>query len=122
MLDARVTKRLAAAKGVSLHRGHLRIAFTLPGETSQTKRSLGILPTVKNIDFAEMKLAEIKMDIIRGTFSWERHFPNDRAARKENPTLADALQRFYLDLGHWRVSTERIARSKVARLNELLPG
>ena len=122
MLDARVTKRLAAAKGVSLHRGHLRIAFTLPGEPRQTKRSLGILPTVKNIDFAEMKLAEIKMDIIRGTFSWERHFPNDRAARKENPTLADALQRFYLDLGHWRVSTERIARSKVARLNELLPG
>ena len=122
MLDARVTKRLAAAKGVSLHRGHLRIAFTLPGETSQTKRSLGLLPTVKNIDFAEMKLAEIKMDIIRGTFSWERHFPNDRAARKENPTLAEALQRFYLDLGHWRVSTERIARSKVARLNALLPG
>ena len=75
MLDARITKRLAAAKGVSMHRGKLRIAFTLPGETSQTKRSLGLLPTVKNIDFAEMKLAEIKMDIIRGTFTWERHFP-----------------------------------------------
>lgn len=122
MLDARITKRLAAAKGVSLHRGKLRIAFTLPGENSQTKRSLGLLPTVKNIDFAEMKLAEIKMDIIRGTFTWERHFPNDRAARREDPTLADALQRFYLDLGHWRVSTERIARSKVARLNAMLPG
>lgn len=122
MLDARITKRLAAAKGVSLHRGKVRIAFTLPGEHQQTKRSLGIDPTVKNIDFAEMKLAEIKMDILRGTFSWEKHFPNDPKSRAENPTLAEALQRFYLDIGHWRASSERIAHSKANRLNELLPG
>ena len=122
MLDARITKRLAAAKGVSLHRGKLRIAFTLPGEHQQTKRSLGIDPTVRNIDFAEMKLAEIKMDILRGTFSWEKHFPNDPKSRAENPTLAEALQRFYLDIGHWRASSERIAHSKATRLNELLPG
>lgn len=120
-MDARTTKRLEAAKGVSLHKGKLRIAFILHGETTQTKRSLGIEATVKNIDFAEMKLAEIKMDILRGSFSWEKHFPNDKQTKKENPTLETALDTFFLSLGHWKGSSERIAVSKAKRLLQAFP-
>ncbi len=118
-MDARTEKRLKEAKGVSVHKGKLRIAFTLAGETTQTKRSLGIEPTAKNIDFAAMKLAEIRMDILRGTFSWEKHFPNDKETRKESPKLSEALDRFYLSSGHWKGSTERVSESKTRRLLEL---
>jgi integrase len=76
----------------------LRIAFTPPGSPCQVKRV--IAPYTKaNIKFAEMKLAEIKLDIMRGTFSWEKHFPNSIEARRERhgasegATVREAMDR-----------------------------
>lgn len=120
-MDPRTKKRLSTAKGVSVHRDKLRIAFTLPGDTKQTKRSLGIMPTVKNIDLAEMKLAEIKLAILRGTFKWEDHFPNDKQVRNENPTLADAMVELHLKQGSWKNSTRRQHESYVRTLDRLFP-
>lgn len=120
-MDKRLKAKLDQAKGVTLHKGKLRIAFRLSGEKSQTKRSLGIEPTSRNIDFAINKLGEIKMDVMRGTFSWDRHFPNDiKVKEAEGITLSDALTRYYLDMGAWKRSTRMANEYTAAAIaNEL---
>ena len=105
-MDKRLSAKLDQAKGVTVHKDKLRIAFRLAGDKVQTKRSLGIEPTSRNIDFAINKLGEIKMDIMRGTFTWDRHFPNDPKAKiAYGISLREALNRYYLDLGSWKRST-----------------
>ena len=51
-------------KGLTMHRGKLRIAFRPPNEKNQWKRSLGIPPTKANIKAAEQMLNSIRRDII----------------------------------------------------------
>lgn len=123
-MDKRLKAKLDQAKGVTVHKGKLRIAFRLPGERYQTKKSLGIEPTSRNIDFALNKLGEIKMDIVRGTFDWSRHFPNDsRAGYSERMRLSKALQVYFIDLGEWkrtsRYTSEGRARTILREIGDL---
>ncbi|MCF6442067.1 site-specific integrase [Pseudoalteromonas luteoviolacea] len=82
-MDVKIEDKLKATKGVYCHGGKLRIHFKLPGESNYTKRSLSIEPTLNNIDFANMKLQAIKLDIASGMFKvdpegfWLKHFPNE---------------------------------------------
>ena len=122
-MDQRAKNKLQKTPGVTLHKGKLRIAFTLPGRENQVKKSLDIEPTSKNIDFAANKLAEIKMDIMRGTFRWEKHFPNDRHVRsKDSITLEAALQRYYLDMGSWKASSRDTSEYAAKSLRDALGG
>lgn len=123
-MDKRLKAKLDQAKGVTLHKGSLRIAFRLPGEKSQTKKSLGIEPTSRNIDFALNKLGEIKMDIVRGTFDWSRHFPNDARARtSDGMMLSEALKVYFVEPGDWkktsRYTSEGRARTMLSELGNI---
>lgn len=125
-MDQRLKKKLAKTPGVTLHKGKLRIAFTLPGKTNQIKRTLDIEPTSKNIDFAANKLAEIKMDIMRGTFLWERHFPNDKQIRSRGGIkLKEAIEIYYLSMGSWKASSRHtldyVVKTMLAALGEDTP-
>lgn len=114
-MDKRLKAKLDQAKGVTVHKGKLRIAFRLPGEKNQTKKSLGIEPTSRNIDFALNKLGEIRMDIVRGTFDWSRHFPNDsRSQAPEGMMLSDALQKYFLGLGSWKKTTRHYSEGRAS--------
>lgn len=110
--------KIEDAKGVSLHRGSLRIAFRPPGHASQVKRSLGIPPTPRNVKLAANKLAAINHDIAIGTFSWERHFPNDPMIERSKLGLHRALETLYLNHDHkaWKHSTRRRAENAVAAI------
>jgi len=102
-------------KGISLHRGKLRIAFRVPGEKNQTKRSLGIEPTKTNVKHAAMKLGAIKHDIMLGTFTWAKHFPNDRKVEQTELRLKYVLDKYFLNhpsSASWKLST-RLAESSL---------
>lgn len=83
-------------KGVTLHRGKLRIAFRPAGFTNQVKRSLGLDPTKANIKVAEMKLNAIRNDIMIGRFDIADHFPNDPLSARTTYTGAQLLDEFVL--------------------------
>ncbi|KZX00108.1 hypothetical protein JL49_13535 [Pseudoalteromonas luteoviolacea] len=89
-MEEAVQKKLDATSGVNLHKGSLRIHFKLPGETKYTKRSLGLNPTINNIEFAAMKLGAIKIDIQAGLYTvdqdsfWKKHFPHSYINQEES--------------------------------------
>jgi len=83
-------------KGVTLHRGKLRIAFRPAGFANQIKRSLGLDPTKANIKVAEIKLNAIRNDIMIGRFDIGDHFPNDPLSAKTPYTSAQLRDEFLL--------------------------
>ncbi|URQ88275.1 tyrosine-type recombinase/integrase [Pseudoalteromonas sp. SCSIO 43088] len=84
-------------KGITMHRGKLRIAFRPPNEKQQWKRSLGIPPTKANIKAAEQMLNSIRRDISLGQFNLADYFPNDPSLKKDEKMLSHILQKHFLD-------------------------
>lgn len=84
-------------KGVTLHRGKLRIAFRPPNEKAQWKRSLGIPPTKANIKAAELMLNSIRRDISLGSFDLASYFPNDPSLKKEEKMLSRILHKHIIE-------------------------
>lgn len=81
-------------KGITMHRGKLRIAFRPKGFKNQVKRVLDMAVTKSNIKVAEMKLNAIRHEILLGTFDIGRHFPNDPLSRTSEYTVAEMLTEF----------------------------
>jgi len=83
-------------KGITLHRGKIRIAFRPPHEKVQWKRSLGIIATKANIKAAEQMLNSIRRDISLGQFNLADYFPNDPSLKKEQHMLSHMLNEHFL--------------------------
>lgn len=94
-LTAKQERLLAAAPGVHIHKGRLRIAFKVPGRRTPLRKSLGLLPTDANILYAGNKLSAIKIDVQTGNFTadeaafWHKHFPDDPRHNIAQHTLRD---------------------------------
>ncbi|MCL1142940.1 Arm DNA-binding domain-containing protein [Shewanella gaetbuli] len=85
-------------KGITLHRGKLRIAFRPAGFKNQVKRVLDMAVTKSNIKVAEIKLNAIRHEIMLGTFDIGKHFPNDPLCRKQGYTVTQMLDGYLADL------------------------
>ena len=85
---------LKLPKGVTSHRNKLRIAFRPHGFKNQVKRSLFLPITRSNIKIAEMKLNAIKHDIMLGTFTFDKHFPNDPFSETKHTTVAQIAKKY----------------------------
>ncbi len=110
-------------KGVSLHRGKLRIAFRPAGFNHQVKRSLGLLPTAKNIKVAEIKLNAIRNDIMIGRFNIDDHFANDPLSKTTPLPIGELLQEYFMGQNlHWKPSTKSNNQSLVDLLVRELKG
>lgn len=96
-------------KGITLHRGKLRIAFRPPGKSAQLKRSLGIPPTKANIVAAEQMLNAIRRDISLGKFDLAEYFPNDPSLKASKYTLRELLEEYFI--------APRVTRVKGSSLN-----
>lgn len=90
-------------KGLTMHRGKLRIAFRPPNEKNQWKRSLGIPPTKANIKAAEQMLNSIRRDISLGQFNIADYFPNDPSLKKDAQFLSQVLDTYFLKSKEGRV-------------------
>lgn len=90
-------------KGVTMHRGKLRIAFRPPNERVQRKRSLGIIATKANIKAAEQMLNAIRRDISLGQFDLADYFPNDPSLKKEERMLSHMLKKHFIEAKTGRV-------------------
>ena len=114
--------RTKAARGVSIHGGFLRIAFTPRGHP-RIRRSLGIVPTLKNIQFAIQKLGAIRLEISMGAeFDWEKHFPNDKHASDKKYTFHEAIDDFLEEQKQnfqWKLSTRAKYESRANVLKKL---
>lgn len=110
-------------KGVSLHRGKLRIAFRPAGFPSQVKRSLGLLPTPKNVKVAERKLAAIQNDIIIGRFNVDDHFANDPISKTTPLYIEELLDKHFLDINpQWKPSSRESYTGFVDIMKGMLKG
>jgi len=90
-------------KGVTLHRGKIRIAFRPPHEKVQWKRSLGIPATKANIKAAEQMLNSIRRDISLGQFNLVDYFPNDPSLRKEKKLLGWIVDTHFVEAKRGKV-------------------
>jgi integrase len=59
---------------------YIRINIKLPGHTRMMRKSLGLPPTVANIEYAKRLLAEIRAAIKAGTFDINDYFPSESNA------------------------------------------
>ena len=107
-------------KGITMHKGKLRIAFRPPNEKQQWKRSLGIPPTKANIKAAEQMLNSIRRDISLGQFNLADYFPNDPSLKKDEKMLSNILQKHFIEASVGRVkdSTVRVYKHLVRPLLE----
>lgn len=106
-------------KGISLHRGKLRIAFRPNGFPYQVKRVLDMEVTKSNIKIAEMKLNAIRHEIMLGTFEIGKHFPNDPLSREKPYTITELLADLNDredSVGHVKNSTRRLRMATLERL------
>lgn len=94
-------------RGVMVHRGKLRIAFTYRGV--RCREGLGLLPTKKNIEYARRKRDIVLDEIGRQAFDYLAHFPDSKRAelfghkRPERITIGELLDKW--------IATNQIARS-----------
>lgn len=85
-------------RGVSEHRGKLRISFVYRGV--RCREGLGLLPSKHNIEFARRKRDIVQDEIAREKFDYLAHFPKSpRAAlfgakRPDRVTVATLLDRW----------------------------
>jgi integrase len=88
----------ATPRGVTIHRGKLRISFVFRGV--RCREGLGLLPTRANIEYARRKRDLVLDDIGLGRFDYLAHFPDsDRANlfgqhRPERVSVGDLLDRW----------------------------
>ena len=96
--EQKIAKALKNAKNVNVHKGSLRLHFKKPGDEFVTKISLGIPPTISNIEIAVNKLAQIRGDIANGSYDvnpeafWAKHFPTNTKNIFKKTTLADYFE------------------------------
>lgn len=110
-------------KGITMHRGKLRIAFRPPNEKNQWKRSLGIPPTKANIKAAEQMLNAIRRDISLGQFDLSQYFPNDPSLKKDKYALGCILDKHYLDANEKRIKpSTHLRRTAVVKGLKTLAG
>lgn len=90
-------------RGVTIHRGKLRISFVYKGV--RCREGLALQPTKGNIEHARRKRDIVQHDIAMGRFDYAAHFPDSRraelfgASRPEVITVGELLDR-------WLESTE----------------
>jgi len=110
-------------KGITLHRGKLRIAFRPAGLDSQIKRSLQLLPTARNIKVAELKLNAIRNDIMIGRFNIDDHFANDPLSKTTPLYIEELLGKYFMDaVSGWKPSTTQNTQTQVDTLVRELKG
>ncbi len=96
-MNKRLAERLKRAKGVSVHKGTLRLQFRLPGDKLSTRKTLGLDPTEHNLNVAIHRLGAIKTDIASGYYDnnpkqfWRKHFPSDTTNLSQYITVNDYL-------------------------------
>ncbi len=100
---------LVLPKGITMHRGKLRIAFRPAGFTNQVKRVLDMAVTKSNIKVAEIKLNAIRHEIMLGTFDIGNHFPNDPLCKTTKYTVAELLS----DYMHHLTAVARLKASSL---------
>lgn len=135
---------LKKAKGVELHGGKLRIRFKLPDRANYSWKSLRITPTIKNIELAVKRRANVIEDIENHFYKndpdefWKRHFPLDPANLKAKITTQEVFVEFktayvnYLSdskidkltsalnwLAHFNLSTKDLGELTAERLNKI---
>lgn len=89
-LSTSMMKLISKHKGLSVHKGNIRVQFKVPDKVSPIRKSLGYAPTKTNIDLAVSTLANIKSDIANRLYEidneafWDKHFPlrSDRLPSK----------------------------------------
>jgi len=89
-LSTSIMELISKHKGLSVHKGNIRVQFKVPDRVSPIRKSLGYPPTEKNIVAAVSTLANIKRDIANRLYDndneafWDEHFPtrSDRLPSK----------------------------------------
>lgn len=89
-LSTSIMELISKHKGLSVHKGNIRVQFKVPDKVSPIRKSLGYAPTVTNIALAVSTLANIKNDIANRLYEvdneafWDKHFPlrSDRLPSK----------------------------------------
>lgn len=108
-------------KGISRHRGSLRISFTPPGQKKMVKRV--VCPDTRaNVKYAELKQAEVRLACIQGTFDWEKHFPSSKEATKSAPTeltISQAFDSLFSGSGRWKHHTVVAYESRIRTITRL---
>lgn len=99
-LSPAIEALLKQTKGVTEHKGNLRVQFKVPERSSPIKRSLAIPVTKANINFAQITLGNIKQDIVNGLYKldpdafWTKHFPTNSINYCPNITVAVCFEEY----------------------------
>lgn len=78
--------------GVRPHGSGIQVDFVYNGK--RYRPTLNIPATAPNLKFAERKRNEVLLDIARGDFNLQRHFPNNRHTRPGSGEIGTALDEF----------------------------
>tara|TARA_Y100001973_G_C5204154_1_gene340181 strand:+ start:1860 stop:3200 length:1341 start_codon:yes stop_codon:yes gene_type:complete len=89
-LPKNVLELIGKHRGLSVHKGNIRVQFKVPDRVSPVRKSLGYPATETNVALAVSTLANIKNDIANRLYEvdnemfWDKHFPlrSDRAPSK----------------------------------------
>ena len=89
-LPKSIVDLIGKKKGLSVHKGNIRVQFKVPDRVHPIRKSLGYPPTETNIELAVSTLANIKNDVANRLYEvdnelfWDKHFPlrSDRTPSK----------------------------------------